>query len=117
MKEGCVEIPYIYMHFITYVYAFYNTYVNRQPLKGCVCVRTYCINVCMHISHTGGSMVSENEDIVIECSVCMDDNKNYILIPCAHVCVCEVCAGKVTFYFHIGNQFIKTVKEEVQVLG
>ena len=61
-------------------------------------------------------MVSENEDIVIECSVCMDNNKNYILIPCAHVCVCEVCAGKVTFYFHIGNQFVKTGKEEVQAL-
>ena len=70
----------------------------------------------MHISHTGGSMVSENEDIGIECSVCMDNKKNYILIPCAHVCVCEECAGKVTFYFHIGNQFVKTRKEEVQVL-
>ena len=46
----------------------------------------------------------------------MDNKKNYILIPCAHVCVCEECAGKVTFYFDIGNQFVKTRKEEVQVL-
>ena len=70
----------------------------------------------MYISHTGGRTVSENEDIGIECSVCMDNKKNYILIPCAHVCVCEECAGKVTFYVHIGNQFVKTRKEEVQVL-
>ena len=55
-----------------------------------VCVRIYYINVCMHTSHTGGSMVSENEDIGNECSVCMDNKKNHVLIPCAHVCVCEL---------------------------
>ena len=32
--------------------------------------------MCMHISHTGGIMVSENEDIGNECSVCMDNKKN-----------------------------------------
>jgi hypothetical protein len=72
--------------------------------------------VCVHTSHTGGRMVSENEDIGNECSVCMDNKKNHCLFPCAHVCVCEECAGKVTFYFHIGNQFVKTGKEEGQVL-
>ena len=35
-------------------------------------------------------MVSENEDIGNECSVCMDNKKNHVLIPCAHVCVCEL---------------------------
>ena len=33
------------------------------------------MNVCTHISHTGGSMVSENEDIGIECAVCMDNKE------------------------------------------
>ena len=61
-------------------------------------------------------MVSENEDIGAECSVCMDQKKDYVLIPCAHVCVCDECAGTVTFYFHIGTQFVKRGKEEVQVL-
>ena len=70
----------------------------------------------MHISNTSGSMVSENEDIGNECSVCMDNKKNHVLCPCAHVCVCEECAGKVIFYFHIRNQFVKTGKEEVQAL-
>ena len=61
---------------------------------GCVCTYTLHINVCIHISHTGGSMASENEDIASECSVCMDNKKNHVLIPCGHVCVCEECAGK-----------------------
>ncbi len=39
------------------------------------------------------------------------------MIPGTHVCVCEGCADKVTFSSHIGTQFIKTVKEEVQVLN
>ena len=61
-------------------------------------------------------MASENEDIASECSVCMDNKKNHVLIPCGHVCVCEVCAGKVISYFQIGNQFMNTVREEVEVL-
>ncbi len=78
-------------------------------------VRVHC-NVCIHISHTGVSMASENEDIASECSVCMDNKKNHVLILCGHVCVCEECAGKVIFYFHIGNQSMNTVTEEVEVL-
>jgi len=27
-----------------------------------------------------------------ECCVCMEANKTHILIPCAHLCVCENCA-------------------------
>jgi hypothetical protein len=61
-------------------------------------------------------MVSANEDTGIECSVCMDQKKGYVLIPCGYVCVCEECAGQDIFYFHIGNQFIQTVKEEREVL-
>jgi hypothetical protein len=74
--------------------------------------------VCIDHTHTGGSMVSANEDIGIECSVCMDQKKDYVLIPCGHVCVCEECAGKDIFYFHIliGHQFIQTGKEELEVL-
>jgi hypothetical protein len=61
-------------------------------------------------------MASENEDIASECSVCMDNKKNHVLIPCGHFCVCEQCAGKVICYCHIGNQFLKALTEEVEVL-
>jgi len=27
-----------------------------------------------------------------ECCVCMEANKTHILIPCGHVCVCQMCA-------------------------
>ena len=60
-------------------------------------------------------MVSENEDIASECSVCMDKKETHVLTPCGHLCVCRECAGKVIFYFHLGNQFMKTVKEDVEV--
>jgi len=30
-----------------------------------------------------------------ECCVCMEANKTHILIPCAHLCVCENCANTI----------------------
>jgi hypothetical protein len=41
-------------------------------------------------------MVSKNEDIGTECSVCMVNNKTHVLVPCGHLCVCQECAGKFT---------------------
>ena len=31
-----------------------------------------------------------------ECCVCMEANKTHILIPCAHLCVCEKCADAIS---------------------
>lgn len=39
-----------------------------------------------------GGRSRESEEALRECSVCMDSDKNHILIPCAHVCVCQECA-------------------------
>eukprot|EP01088_Endostelium_zonatum_P015467 TRINITY_DN3803_c0_g1_i1.p1 TRINITY_DN3803_c0_g1~~TRINITY_DN3803_c0_g1_i1.p1 ORF type:complete len:397 (-),score=55.20 TRINITY_DN3803_c0_g1_i1:85-1275(-) len=33
---------------------------------------------------------------VKECSVCMDNEPNVVILPCAHVCCCRACSVKVT---------------------
>ena len=30
-----------------------------------------------------------------ECVVCLDARNNYILMPCGHQCICEVCAERI----------------------
>jgi hypothetical protein len=57
--------------------------VGLEPLSA--------LNVCLHISHTGGSMVSENGDIGNECSVCMVNKKN----QCSYSVRSRLCLRRV----------------------
>ncbi|ETO29391.1 hypothetical protein RFI_07734 [Reticulomyxa filosa] len=34
----------------------------------------------------------EHQDDQLLCVVCLDKNRNYIVLPCAHVCLCEQCS-------------------------
>jgi tetratricopeptide (TPR) repeat protein len=39
-----------------------------------------------------GSVPVPSGEIASECCVCMTEEKNWIFIPCGHVCVCNACA-------------------------
>jgi len=46
---------------------------------------------------SGGNSVpttEETDDVDDECSICLTNKKNVVILPCAHLCLCEECAGK-----------------------
>lgn len=36
------------------------------------------------------------KDKLILCCICMNDQKNIVLYPCRHLCVCSKCIGRIT---------------------
>ena len=72
-------------------------YVTKARAKGWTC-ETATEDELMCVD-TAGEEEEEEEmdaDTFAECVVCMDTVKDTLLMPCRHLCVCKVCADRLT---------------------
>jgi hypothetical protein len=48
------------------------------------------------IFNRSDSPIEPATDKLNECNICYTNKKNYACIPCGHLCMCKVCASKIT---------------------